>query len=439
MAFIFITGSTDGLGRAAAQALIGQGHRVVLHARSQQRAATLADLSSRSAGIVVGDLRSAVETRSIADQVNVIGRMDAVIHNAGIYTVPSRSPTPEGHASTLAVNTLAPYMLTALIERPRRLIYLSSGMHRGGTGPLHDIDWTERRWDTTRAYSESKLYVAALALAVARHWPEVLSQAVDPGWVPTRMGGAGAPDDLEEGHRTQTWLAMSDDPAAVVSGGYWYHRKRQAPAARSIEPCFPGQAYGQTCGINNRVLCSRARHDRPPVALPLVKVGKTDAVVARQKGKGWAIYLNTLFDKYPRLRANKFGGEQYRSLVARLLDRAGVKTSVQLLTSSGSQLTQAQVARYRFGDAEIVTVVKDNLGAAGVVGQDGVTTYNDATLGQVAKQEIVVKLPKKFFVTDVRTGKKLGYTDTVHTSLVVGDAAVLSLSDGENKLILNGT
>jgi NAD(P)-dependent dehydrogenase (short-subunit alcohol dehydrogenase family) len=68
MAFVFITGSTDGLGRAAAQALIGQEHRVVLHARSQQRAATLADLSPRSAGIVVGDLRSAVETRSIADQ-----------------------------------------------------------------------------------------------------------------------------------------------------------------------------------------------------------------------------------------------------------------------------------------------------------------------------------------------------------------------------------
>ena len=173
-------------------------------------------------------------------------------------------------------------------------------------------------------------------------------------------------------------------------------------------------------------------------SISLIKVGKTDAVVARQRGKGWAIYLNNLFDKYPRLRANKFGGEQYRWLVSRLLDRAGVKPSVQLLTSSGSQLTQAQVARYRFGDAEIVAVVKDNLGAAGVVGQDGVTTYNDANLGQVARQEIVIKLPQKFFVTDVRTGKRFGYLDTVRTSLIVGDAAVLSLSAGENKLTLNG-
>ncbi|MBQ0821732.1 SDR family NAD(P)-dependent oxidoreductase [Microvirga sp. HBU67558] len=238
MALIFITGSTEGLGRAAAQALIGQGHRVVLHARSAQRASALVDLSPRAAGVVVGDLGSATETRSVAAQVNALGRMDAVIHNAGIYAVKDRSATPEGHAAILAVNTLAPYMLTALVERPQRLIYLSSGMHRGGTGPLHDIDWTERRWDATRAYSESKLYVAALALAVARHWPEVLSHAVDPGWVPTRMGGRGAPDDLEEGHRTQTWLATSNDPAAMVSGGYWYHRERQAPAAEASDPVF---------------------------------------------------------------------------------------------------------------------------------------------------------------------------------------------------------
>jgi NAD(P)-dependent dehydrogenase (short-subunit alcohol dehydrogenase family) len=221
MAHIFITGSTDGLGRAAAQALIGQGHRVVLHARSQQRASALADLSPRSAGVVVGDLGSAVETWSVADQVNAIGRMEAVIHNAGIYTVPSRSPTPEGHASSLAVNTLAPYMLTGLIERPRRLIYLSSGMHRSGTGPLHDIDWTERRWDTTRAYSESKLYVAALALAVARHWPDVLSHAVDPGWVPTRMGAPELRTIWRRGiaPRPGSPQAMILRPSSVVATG----------------------------------------------------------------------------------------------------------------------------------------------------------------------------------------------------------------------------
>ncbi len=241
---VFITGSTDGLGLAAARALIGDGHEVVLHARSRERAAALVDLSGKSLGIVVGDLSSAVETRGVAEQVNAIGKMDAVIHNAGIYRVASRSSTAEGHATTLAVNTLAPYILTALIERPGRLIYLSSGMHRGGRPMLHDIDWVERRWDQTQAYSESKLYVTALALAVARLWPDVLSNAVDPGWVPTKMGGAGATDDLEEGHLTQTWLAASDDPAACVSGGYWFHRQRQAPAAEAAVVSFQDQLVG---------------------------------------------------------------------------------------------------------------------------------------------------------------------------------------------------
>jgi NAD(P)-dependent dehydrogenase (short-subunit alcohol dehydrogenase family) len=230
MARVFITGSTDGLGHAAATALIDEGHQVVLHARSRQRASAVDDLASRSAGVVVGDLSSALETRRVADQVNAIGQMDAVIHNAGTYSTAGRSPTEEGHSTILAVNTLAPYILTALIDRPRRLVYLSSGMHRGGAGSLRDIDWRERRWDSTRAYSESKLYVTALAYAVARQWPDILSNAVDPGWVPTKMGGPGAPDDFEMGYLTQTWLAVSDDPAASVSGQYWHHRRTQAPA-----------------------------------------------------------------------------------------------------------------------------------------------------------------------------------------------------------------
>jgi NAD(P)-dependent dehydrogenase (short-subunit alcohol dehydrogenase family) len=238
MSCIFITGSTDGLGLAAARTLLAAGHRVVLHARSQARASALSDLAARSAGVVIGDLSSAAETRAIAGQLQRIGRMDAVIHNAGIYREPGRAATPEGHARTLAVNTLAPYILTALIERPDRLIYLTSGMHRGADGSLRDIDWTERRWEPSRAYSESKLYVAALAMAVARHWPQVLSNAVDPGWVPTKMGGPGAPDDLAEGHLTQTWLAVSDEPAARVGGGYWYHRNRQEPAPEVVDADF---------------------------------------------------------------------------------------------------------------------------------------------------------------------------------------------------------
>jgi NAD(P)-dependent dehydrogenase (short-subunit alcohol dehydrogenase family) len=238
VASVFITGSTDGLGLAAARTLLDEGHEVVLHARSRKRAGVLSDVVPRSKGVAIGDLSSAVETRAVADQVNALGRMDAVIHNAGIYLESARDTTPEGHARTLAVNVLAPYMLTAWIDRPDRLIYLSSGLHREGGGSLDDIDWTRRRWNASRAYSESKLYLTAFALAVARRWPDVLSNAVDPGWVPTKMGGPGATDDLEEGHLTQTWLAVSEDPEAKVSGGYWHHRKRKAPAAEALDPDF---------------------------------------------------------------------------------------------------------------------------------------------------------------------------------------------------------
>jgi len=234
MSRIFITGSTDGLGLAAARTLMSEGHEVVLHARSSQRASAFSDLTQRSAGIVIGDLSGAAATRAIAEQVNKIGRMDAVIHNAGIYLERNRGSTPEGHAKILAVNTLAPYLLTALIERPQRLIYLSSGMHRGASSSLRDIDWTERRWESSTAYSESKLFVTTLAFAIARKWPAVLSNAVDPGWVPTKMGGAGAPDDLTQGHLTQTWLAVGEDAAARVSGAYWHHRKQRKPEAAAL-------------------------------------------------------------------------------------------------------------------------------------------------------------------------------------------------------------
>ena len=251
---IFITGSTDGLGPGAAIVLIGDGHDVVLHARTRQRAAALSDLAPDSSGVVIGDLASAAETRALADQVNDIGRMDAVIHNAAVFLEPSRSATADGHPKTLAVNTLAPYLLTALIDRPDRLIYLSSGLHHATTGPLADIDWTRRPWNASQAYAESKLQITALALTLARAWPDVLSNAVDPGWVPTKMGGPAATGDLELGYLTQTWLAVSNDTAATVSGGYWYHRQRQEPAPQARDPAFQDQLMDRLAALTGVAL-----------------------------------------------------------------------------------------------------------------------------------------------------------------------------------------
>lgn len=236
MAHVFITGSTDGLGLAAARLLLQQGHRVTGHARNTARAADLRSTLPQIHDVITGDLADARGTHQVAEQADRAGHFDAVIHNAGVgYREPRRINTPDGHAHVLAVNVLAPYLLTALLHRPSRLVYLSSGMHRGGDDTLDDIDWQRRPWDGTQAYSDSKLFDAALALAVARHWPGVRSNAVEPGWVPTKMGGPGAPDDLAQAHLTQVWLAAGDDPAADVTGGYFYHLRPRTvhPAAQS--------------------------------------------------------------------------------------------------------------------------------------------------------------------------------------------------------------
>ena len=249
MSRIFITGSAQGLGRNAATTLLDAGHQVVVHARSHRRAADLSDLTARGAAVVVGDLARAEEIRSVADQVNQLGRMDVIIHNAGVYGDTGRHPSPEGHPRVLAVNTLAPYLLTELIRRPDRLIYLTSDMHASGDDSLHDLTWSRRRWDGTQAYCDSKLFVTALALATARRWPDVVSHAVDPGWVPTRMGGPAASDDLDQGHLTQTWLATSDDPEALRSGQVWKHRRPTAVATAAQDPTFQDRLLDQLADL----------------------------------------------------------------------------------------------------------------------------------------------------------------------------------------------
>ena len=230
MARVFITGSADGLGRMAAQLLIEQGHHVVLHARSEERGQEALAAVPGAETVVIGDLTSIAQTRKVADQVNALDSLDSVIHNAGIgYREPRRIATEDGLPQVFAVNTLAPYILTALIRRPKRLVYLSSGLHQSGDASLKDLAWEHRPWRGQQAYSDTKLHDVLLAFAIARRWPDVFSNALEPGWVATKMGGAGATDDLDQGHRTQVWLAASDDPDAMVTGKYFYHRKLRTP------------------------------------------------------------------------------------------------------------------------------------------------------------------------------------------------------------------
>jgi NAD(P)-dependent dehydrogenase (short-subunit alcohol dehydrogenase family) len=225
MARIFITGSADGLGRAAADILLGDRHDVIVHARSAERLANINALLARGSSAIVGDLSNLDQTRAVADQVNRLGPVDAVIHNAGVLN----------GRHVLPVNVVAPYLLTALV-RAERLVYLSSDMHHGGRSDIAGLDWSGQH--ATGSYSDSKLLVTTLAVAVARLWPDVYSNAVDPGWVPTRMGGPGAPDDLRLGHLTQEWLATSNEPEARTSGGYWFHKRRRSPHPAALDVAF---------------------------------------------------------------------------------------------------------------------------------------------------------------------------------------------------------
>ena len=210
MARIFITGSSDGLGQLAAKKLVDMGHSVVLHARNATRAEYAMSKVPGAEKVLIADLSDLEETKKLAKEVNDSGAFDAIIHNAGVYQTSNQI--------IFSVNTLAPYILTCLIKKPKRLIYLSSGMHLGGKPDLSNIKKGQV------SYSDSKFHDLLLAKTVARKWPDVYSNAVDPGWVATKMGGAGAPDNLQMGYETQVWLAVGED--ARITGQYFFHQKK---------------------------------------------------------------------------------------------------------------------------------------------------------------------------------------------------------------------
>jgi NAD(P)-dependent dehydrogenase (short-subunit alcohol dehydrogenase family) len=225
MARIFITGSADGLGQLAAKALINLEQKVVLHARNEKRAKEALEKIPGAETVMTGDLEIIDETILLAEKVNALGKFDAVIHNAGVYHTSAKE--------LFAVNTLAPYILTCLIQKPKRLIYLSSDMHEGGRSKLESFKTDVREIN----YSDTKLHVLMLCKAVARKWTDVYANALDPGWVPTKMGGSGAPGDLQKGYETQVWLAASNDEKAKVSGRFFYHQKqiRSNPEADDVQ------------------------------------------------------------------------------------------------------------------------------------------------------------------------------------------------------------
>jgi NAD(P)-dependent dehydrogenase (short-subunit alcohol dehydrogenase family) len=254
MSRIFISGSSTGLGLMATELLSSQGHRIVLHARNASRAMDTRRTSPKAEAVVTGDLETIAGAKDVAAQVNALGRFDAVIHNAAVGYREGHRVTADGLPHVFAINTLSAYILTALIERPKRLVYLSSGMHHHADANLDDILWTKRNWNGSSAYAESKLHDAMLTFAIARRWPDVFANSLEPGWVPTKMGGRGAPDDMDQAHRTQAWLAAGDDPKADVTGQYFYHLKRREPNPEALDAALQDRLLAICAEISGVVL-----------------------------------------------------------------------------------------------------------------------------------------------------------------------------------------
>jgi len=217
MARIFITGSSDGIGQAAAKVLADKGHQVTLHARNSDRAASAQKAVPNAEGCLIGTLDSIAETKKLAEDANKSGTFDTVIHNAGIGygATADRRITDDKISAVFAVNTLAPYILTCLMNKPKsRLLFMSSDSHYGGDGSLRDVT-------QTHSYGDTKLHDVMLANAFARRWTDIQVISMHPGWIRTKMGGSAAPGSLDKpGSAIADWAAGQGPLAKLKSGSF---------------------------------------------------------------------------------------------------------------------------------------------------------------------------------------------------------------------------
>ena len=236
---ILVTGATDGIGRATARELVERGCAVIVHGRDEQRAGEAARELAAATGSpdvtwVAGDFGSLAGVRAMAEQVlRACPRLDVLINNAGI-AVRDRRLSADGYESTLAVNHLAPFLLTVLLldrlreSAPARIVNVSSGVHASGRIDLDDLQM-ERRFDGWQAYCNSKLANALFTCELARRVDaaELTANFLHPGVIDTKLlhvnFGGGSP--VEAGARTPVYLALDSDVAGVT-GAYFVDRRR---------------------------------------------------------------------------------------------------------------------------------------------------------------------------------------------------------------------
>jgi NAD(P)-dependent dehydrogenase (short-subunit alcohol dehydrogenase family) len=236
MSRIFITGAAQGIGLETARTLVGMGHDVVAHARNAERAEVARAALPGAAAIVTGELADIASTKDLATQATAAGPFDVIIHNAGVGGSGSRDETSDGLERIFHVNVVGPFILTCLMPLAPRMVYLSSGLESQGRLVMNDLQWVTREWNGDQAYCDSKLHDAILSFELAARHPEIIVNAVNPGWIKTNMGGAGAPNPLPVGADTPVWLATSDDPTATASGRLLERRALLAPNPADEDP-----------------------------------------------------------------------------------------------------------------------------------------------------------------------------------------------------------
>lgn len=218
MSTICLTGSSDGIGLASARVLLAGGHRVLVHARSEDRGRPVVGALEGDVHLVTGDLARLDDVRALAEQLAGYGPLDVLVHNAGVW-LRGDTPrmTPDGFETTFAVNVLAPHLLTGLLaERlTGRLLWLGSGMAGSGRPNPTALGG---ECDPRQAYADSKACDVALALAWGRRLPKVASAALDPGWVRTKLASFGAPGDVAVAADS---LAYCCTEADLASAPYW--------------------------------------------------------------------------------------------------------------------------------------------------------------------------------------------------------------------------
>ncbi len=253
MLTILVTGATDGIGLATADALALQGHRVLMHGRNATKGQAAVEAVRTATGnkevrFIQADFASLAQIRSLAAELSALPRLDVLINNAGCINL-SRKVTTDGFETTFAVNHLAPFLLTHLLltkirdSAPARIVTVASAAHRGQRIDFDDLMST-RDYRMLRTYGRSKLanilFTQTLAKRLARSG--VTANALHPGMVATHLGQdnwlartvgrafmAVAGVSAVQGAKTSVYLATSADVEGR-SGGY-YAKCRAASVA----------------------------------------------------------------------------------------------------------------------------------------------------------------------------------------------------------------